>query len=310
MLKVNLNMRNSLVMAFLALFCFCAPVSSQKQVRIDRTRLAQDRSAKRYAAKQKRNAQASKKPVPKRNEPKEQSKLASYLRVDGYYSNEVTKYVGNKLTILSFDVKTDGNSWTTKFLPSWCELYTKTANGFSIKINENNSFNSRNNWFNVVSDNKTVTIRIRQEARPFNVSASVYDAYIQHNTIQNGNDCMIVSGNFNISNGEDLKFYAVAAINNEYGESVSGTTVFPAYKRNDGKFYAVGETKKNYGSNLHSFNIVIPNAAFYPGYQKKNKLYLNIFLYCENKGEYIPNATYSIPFVAKKKKKGLVTKDK
>lgn len=314
MLTVHQNMLNRIIYTFVVLSLFCTSIAAQKQVTLDRTKLAYDRNKKEKAMKQaveskkQATAQVAKRKTTRRKKVVEQTEFATYLRVNGMYG-EVTKEVSNTSEYITFNVFTDGIRWDISLLPAWCTVSSRTANSFTLHIEGNTSYDQRKDWLYVKSDNKQVKVNIIQDARPINVYASINNAWITHNCVVNGKDCMVVYGSFDITNGNGLKFYAVAMIQNEYGNYINASTSYPEYKMSDGKFYAAAETSSLSG-NTHNFRIDIPNNSFYPGYEKKHQLRLVVTLYCEKKRDYIPGVSRTIPFVAKKKKKGIQTKEK
>lgn len=315
MLKVRLSMLSKVIIVLITLSLFSVPVTAQKQVTIDRTKLAQDRNKKDRAKKlavvkkKQEESQTARRKSSNKAKTFEQPKYTSILRVDGIYSEEITKKVSSSPRYETFNVNTDGNNWNVTFLPPWCTLSSRTNNSFTLFINENANYESRKDWLLVKSDNKQVKVYIEQDAKPINVSALINNAWIEHNIVINGTDHMVVSGSFNIINGNGLKFYAVAMIQNEYGSYLFASASYPAFKMSDGKFFAGAETKNSdNNSNIHNFRIFIPNDSFYPGYGKKHKLRLTVSLYCEKKGEFIPGVSRTIPFMAKRKKKGIQTK--
>lgn len=313
MLTENLNMRSRLLIAILSLFIFSMPASSQKQVTIDRTRLAQDRSrkaaAKKQAERKKRQAEAEalaetktqsvKRPVSKPVSPK----VASYLRVNSNYSDNISTNVAHFSNTRIFSIDTDGKSWTISHLPVWCSILSRTTSTVSIYFGDNYSCDSRKDWFMVQSDNKYVRVNVNQEGKPYNVVASVGEVSIDHNILDSGSECMKVTGSFRIKNGEGLTFYAVAVMQDEYGNYVRADYNHPTYKMKDGTFYATNKTTTFYGDpQNHHFVIRIPNNAFFPGYKKKQKRKLAIVLYCDNKGEYVQGVSRTIPIVVTRKK--------
>lgn len=318
-LTAHSNMLNKLFLALFSLFLLCSPVMSQKQVTIDRTKLAQDRNRKEAARKQAeaRKKEAvqteAKKQASRRRQKKkvERPQVATYLRVNNVYSDNVTKNVWYSYKYETFKVYTDGKAWNVSMLPFWCTVSDRTSSSFTLCINENYSYDSRRDWLLVSSDSKQVKVYITQDGKPINVSASVNNVRLTHDMTIKGKKSMLVSGNFNIVNGQGLTFYAVAMIKEESGNNIEGSNSYPTYRMQDGSYYATSDTFNNSNhTNNHSFSIVIPTDSFNPGYKKKNKLTVVVALYCIKKGEFISGTTYTVPFVAKRKKKGITTMQK
>lgn len=314
-LTAHSNMRSKLLIPFFSLFLFCSPVLSQKQVTIDRTKLAQDRNRKKTASRQtearKREvAKAkSKKTTTRRMRRMECPQVASYLRIDNAYSDNVSKNIWYSSWYGTFNVKTDGKVWDVLMLPSWCKVTSRTSSSFTLAITENNSYDMRKDWFVVRSDSKRVKVNITQDGKPINVSASVNNVRVTHNLMVGGKKTMLVSGSFDVVNAQGLSFRAVAMIKDESGKYARGYLGNSWYRMKDGNFCAMSETFTNSShTNTHSFNIAIPNDSFNPGYNKKNNLTLVVALYCIKKEDFVSGSFYSTPFVAKKKKKGVVTK--
>lgn len=317
-LTANSNMLSKLLIPFFSLFLFCSPVLSQKQVTIDRTKLAQDRNRKKTAKKQteaKRivTAQAGTRKQTTRRKKKrvEHPQQATYLRLDYIYSDKVDRNVGYSCKYETFNVNTDGKTWNVSMLPTWCTISSRTSSSFTLRINENNSYDPRKDWFVVGSDQKHVTVYITQDGKPINVSASINNVRLTHGLTVRGKKSMLVSGSFNVVNAQGLSFCAVAMIKDESGRYIDGSFNSTAYRMQNGNFYATSDpfTNDNY-TNTQSFTIAIPNNSFIPGYKKKNKLTMVIALYCLKKGDFISGPIYTVPFVAKRKRRGIVTKAK
>lgn len=310
------NMPSKLLIAFLSLFLICLPVMSQKQVTIDRTRLAQDRSRKEAAKKQtatRKNETIKTKPrkhVSARYQKKkeERPQVATYLRVNNIYSDNVTEAVGHSLRHVIFDIYTDGKTWDVSSLPSWCTIFSRTPSSFTLRIYENPSYDPRQEWLTVRSDSKMVRICIAQEGKPINASGSIYNVRLMHNKMLNGKKCMALSGQFKVDNGEGLSFCAVAFISGKSGKYINGSPSYPAYRMDNGIFIATSNTSN--GSGVRDFRIFIPNDSFDPGNEKKHDLVVNVAVYCFKNGKYVSETVHSVPFVAKIKRQGIVTKAK
>lgn len=302
-------MPSRLLIALLAFFLICTPVLSQKQVTINRAKLAQDRNrkekARKHAVEQKRQvASMTGSKTQKRHV--EQPKAASYLRVNGQYADVINKEVGHAYRFETFTINTDGSSWDILNLPLFCRIQNRTATSLTLQFNENSTYDARKDWFLVKSDNKSVKVNITQKGKPVKVVASITGAEIIHNVLTNGEEGMLINGQLSVKEGSDLPLYAVVRIEDEFNRPVSATSKTYRLSDNDASFITYVATDSQYNSSQR-FQIIIPNNSFYPGYKKKNELTLKFYLFCGKSNEYVSGVTYSVPFIAKKKKKGTKT---
>ena len=71
----------------------------------------------------------------------------TYIRIDG--NTSVNKTYSATSTSETFYITTDADSWSTWGIPTWCSLENKTATSFRLRIEENTSSSSRNDFMKV-----------------------------------------------------------------------------------------------------------------------------------------------------------------
>lgn len=106
----------------------------------------------------------------------------SYLTVDNKTAVSTSfSYSGGSET---FYVKTDGDSYTVNYLPSWCSVSSKTSTSFTLQCEQNTSTSSRSDWFSVKSGDRTVRIDVSQKANTNLITGSIERVWVEHNVIQ------------------------------------------------------------------------------------------------------------------------------
>ena len=79
----------------------------------------------------------------------------------------------------TFEVSTDGDSWTTWGVPSWCGL-TTYGNSFTLKCRPNSSTQPRSDYMKIKTDNHEVRIDITQAGKP-GPNATITSVEQEHN---------------------------------------------------------------------------------------------------------------------------------
>lgn len=106
----------------------------------------------------------------------------SYLTVDN--KTATSSHFSSSGGSETFTVKTDGDSYEVKLLPSWCTLTSTASGSFTIRCDANTSTSSRSDWFEVRSGGKTVKIDVTQSGNTNIISASFDNVWVEHNVIQ------------------------------------------------------------------------------------------------------------------------------
>ena len=70
--------------------------------------------------------------------------------------------------IVLVDISTDASDYSISLLPSWCKVKARYKDFFSLSYEENTSYLSRSDWFNVTAGGKTVKVTITQEGKSIN----------------------------------------------------------------------------------------------------------------------------------------------
>lgn len=106
----------------------------------------------------------------------------SYLMVDNKTATSASfTYDGGSET---FYIRTDGDSYTIDYLPSWCSVSNKTSTSFTLQCSQNTSGSSRSDWFRVKSGDKTVRINVSQNANTSAITGSIENVWVEHNIVQ------------------------------------------------------------------------------------------------------------------------------
>lgn len=106
----------------------------------------------------------------------------SYLTVDN--KTATSSHFSSSGGSETFTVKTDGDSYEVKLLPSWCTLTSTASGSFTIRCDANTSTSSRSDWFEVKSGGKTVRVDVTQSGNTNIISASFDNVWVEHNVIQ------------------------------------------------------------------------------------------------------------------------------
>lgn len=91
---------------------------------------------------------------------KKKKGIASFLTVDSKTELSTTFGVGGGTE--TFYVKTDGDSWVTWGVPTWCKVKNKKENSFELECAKNTTGNTRSDYLKVKSGSKEVIITVRQ----------------------------------------------------------------------------------------------------------------------------------------------------
>lgn len=92
------------------------------------------------------------------------AKEATYLKVNNMMSS-VSVYYDEDGGSKTFTVSTDGDDWSVRGIPSFCEVTNKTETSFTLRCNTNTTTYSRNDFLMVVSGGKEVKVNVSQSAR-------------------------------------------------------------------------------------------------------------------------------------------------
>lgn len=306
MLTVNSYIQNRLFMALLALLLACVTVSAQKQVTIDRAKLAQDRSRKAAVKRKQKTRRVAPRVVKRKRHsvPKkvEQPYVEPYLWVDN--SESVTRTVGHTDGYTTFSINTN-EVWSCVDLPSWCKISRKDDQSLTIYVLKNPSCKERNACFFIKSNDRQVRVNIVQQAKPISVTASINNVYVRHNVWIDGVLNMVVTGSLTIKNSDDLNLYALARIYNKQGIFANANKDYSNNADLNGMFCILTKMQYNY-DNTYSFKILIPNESYYIGGGVKQKLNLVVGLYCYEMKGFVQNTLKSIEFKRKCNRNGYV----
>ncbi len=320
-IKAHWNTLNKFRFILILLLSVCSSCFSQKQVTIDRNKLAIDQHKKNVTKKQvqtKVKQQPTKKKVyNKKTNDTVQLELASYLKVNGSDSPELTKNVGSNLSYLELDIDTDGEVWDVSYIPRWCSVSSRTDNSLTMYISENNSNEERKDWFMISCDNKSVKIYLVQEGQRNNLTTSVNNitasvnniSVLHNNKLKNGSEGMIVSGSFDVTDCEGLTFYATVFIKNDKDNYLQASEKYPSFRAGSGHFTGIVETTNYVFTKSCKFRMEIPYDSFVLGPEWYNKLNLIVALYCPNNKKFITGSAKVIPFIATVKNNVIQTKD-
>lgn len=91
---------------------------------------------------------------------KKKKGITSFLTVDSKTELSTTFGVGGGTE--TFYVKTDGDSWVTWGVPTWCKVKNKKENSFELECAKNTTGNTRSDYLKVKSGSKEVIITVRQ----------------------------------------------------------------------------------------------------------------------------------------------------
>ena len=329
------NIVSKSLLVILALFLVCAPLSAQQQTKIDRNQLELDRQKKakaEKAAQQRRQAAARQKTTSQNNSDASETvvvtkpsvtrapKAATFLLVNDKADmlNHTTSYAS---TIETFRINTNGDTWTVSQLPSWCQVYTRTANSLKLVVNENPNYEERTAYIRISSGNQYVNLVLTQQKHPVYATATINRMSLDHvrlagrQTKYSGRYSMELTGSCSVSGDAGLHFLAVvtAHYENGYAAEVAPSLggVFSDYTRRDGTFFIatpVTEEQWSTSSATFSFHVSIPNDAISLGLRKERTMYLSVSIYCVESGTAVSDSVYSPWFKAKQTKHGLETK--
>ena len=91
---------------------------------------------------------------------KKKKGITSFLTVDSKTELSTTFGVGGGTE--TFYVKTDGDTWVTWGVPTWCKVKNKKENSFELECAKNTTGNTRSDYLKVKSGSKEVIITVRQ----------------------------------------------------------------------------------------------------------------------------------------------------
>lgn len=139
-------------------------------------------------------------------------KEATYLKVNG--QTAVSSTFNSGAGTCSYSVDTDGENFEVRGLPSWCKVTEKTSSSFKISYDENKGA-GRNNWFDVISDNKRVRINLTQKGP--GPSAKIESLNVDHNVTQGGQKGMLIHVKFSTSKMKGRQGYVAVYFHRKDG---------------------------------------------------------------------------------------------
>lgn len=310
------SMKTSIIATILLFFLTALNTHAQQLVTLNRNKIQTEQKAK---SKKKTSSTNNKQTSPTKHKSSSRRsylsrrsrhkttipKEASYLRINNQYG-DITDYPTFSGGYKTYSLYTDGQNYSVTMLPSWCKVTSKNSNSFTVYIDTNDSYEDRFDWFYVNCDNKVVKVYLKQSGKPMSVTASYQSGHLTHNYNSSGEKYIKVNATLNVSGAKNIRLFAVATVQDEYGNQVHATPSYSNYKNNDGTFCTAADFTPT-SDDLTPFNVTIyiPNNAL-KLYNKRNKLICNLSLYCEETGKFVSNASYSLVFNAKCKK-GIVT---
>lgn len=140
-------------------------------------------------------------------------KVASYLRVDGKTS--VSTSFSSSGGTETFSVSTDGASWDTWGIPSFCEVTNRTATSFTLKCNPNTG-SQRSDYMKIKSGDKEVRIDITQYAGSSSSSSSGLATarfnriWVDHNAYEDGKKGMKIHMHLEVDNAKNHNVRVIA----------------------------------------------------------------------------------------------------
>ncbi len=192
-------------------------------------------------------------------------KKASYISVNGYSTYDVSAASSGQT--VSIRVSTDGESWSTWGVPSWCYITNKTSSGFTLNVQANNGSSSRSDYMTVNSDGKSARINITQKASSSSSSSSssakptaqIKSVTVDHNQMRDGVKSMVIHVKFDIQNAKGHKCAAIAYFHYANGNKLMDTN--GQYKAADGQCSARTDCNPGYDNTTYSnLEVIMPNS--------------------------------------------------
>lgn len=183
----------------------------------------------------------------------------SYLTVDNKTAVSTSfSYSGGSET---FYVRTDGDSYTVEYLPSWCSVTNKTSTSFTLQCEQNTSTSSRSDWLRVKSGDKTVRIDVSQRANENLITGSIDQVWVEHNVVQG----------FGMFAQKGMRIYVKFTVNNMLNKTGNIAAYFSfqngnklmdynmSYRAGDGQVTVQGTFTPNYTNCVYNdYQLYIP----------------------------------------------------
>lgn len=302
---------NKLKMLFLiGLMCVPYFAYAQSKPKRDKSKDQSTLIAKQQAAaKAAQDAELKRKQAlaNKRRKKKEPLKNATYLTVDQATSLNLNLFAswGSK----NIKVSTDGREWSIRHLPYWCKV-AKYQNDFNLVYEQNPTYDERNDYFEVVSDNKVVRVNLTQPGAPINITANFNNANLEHNTVIIAKEKYLkIDANISVCGAAGLLCRVVAFITDEYGNNIKASSSYPAYgmKYTNDLYSNAHITPTTNDNKDYNVTIFIPNNSMHL-VNKNNNLQCKLLFYCDKNDKYIDDVNRILCFKAKYKKGKVTTK--
>jgi hypothetical protein len=230
-----------------------------------------------------------------------------YLYVNGN-TISTNKHVGFDSQYIYFTVSSNKQVVAT-MLPSWCRFSGYNGHMMYIHVDKNLSENSRSGYFMIRAGNKEVKVNITQSGHPFMGTAVANSVSVSHNIKYGREKYMVIYANVTINNAKGKKCHAIALVRNgtEYIKAKPYAAVYNKF----GADQLVGASSSTiypeYNSSTLDIIMYLPNSAM-ELQNKNNSLILEIYVYCDGYSVPLLRDPYYIPFKAKKKRKGIITR--
>lgn len=123
---------------------------------------------------------------------------ASYLTVDNKTAVSSTfPATGGSET---FYVSTNGGSWTTWGVPTWCSISSRSDGSFTLSCEPNTTGSSRSDYMKVQAGGMEVRIDITQAASAISRSGEIEEVWVDYDQWENGRKGMLIHVKFTVNN--------------------------------------------------------------------------------------------------------------
>lgn len=158
---------------------------------------------------------------------------------------------------------TSNVDWDVQYPTASMYSVTRSGNTLTIKINRNDSTNSRRDYFNVktTDGSKVQKISLTQEGKSSASYATINDITVEHNVYQNGQKGMKIHVKFDAYNVKDHSIKVCVFFAHKNGEDVSGISG-SGYVTTDGKATVQTSSTATYtNSTWDDFTLFMPYAS-------------------------------------------------
>lgn len=182
----------------------------------------------------------------------------------------------------TFYVRTDGDSYTVEYLPSWCSVTNKTSTSFTLQCSQNTSTSSRSDWLRVKSGDKTVRIDVSQKANANIITGTIDNIWVEHNVVQYvglfPQKGMRIHVKFTVQNMLNKTGNIAAYFNFQDGTKLMDYNM--SYRTSDGQVTVQGSFTPNYTNCVYNdYQLFMPYPELHCG-SGTNYLHFNIEI-CE-----------------------------